>query len=402
MSEKLLIAKYKDGLIKYSEYQEKIHETLYCPFCDPPIRVTHNVKGFFMAWKNAGGHNCGKAREQAKYLDPDWKGRKLTEISRNQEGELEITIDINALVSHGIKNTAGAENNSDDTNDDKERYRITTYKDREEVFRDVVRSVYQMKRILEKNDQQFLRNLKFRTSEGVLSFNDVVFKLTELNPTIVGKSIFVMFRVEKSIIYNGVLYINSLSAKDINFAAKLNYPYDKNPFKKLAGEYAIAYGRLTYSDKSKKYFLTLTNDFQIRKLEEDIGSEFFDDVEFAKYDYKAFIKREANVGNANTNFNEAIENKEKNAVREVINKPTINNNIRVESQADYIHKNTLVNENINKPKPSNISEVKIKQSESIEHRATYKKEDRPIVDLEVNSGSMFSGVKKFFKNLIGK
>lgn len=404
MSEKLLIAKYKDGLIKYSEYQRSIHEgKLYCPFCDPAIRVTYNIKGFFMAWKNEGGHNCGKAREQAKYLDPEWKGRKLVEISRNQEDDLEITIDINTLVYPKRKSITDGEDNTDGSPDKKEHDTFPIYKEREEVFRDVVRSVYQMKRILENNTQEFLRglNFKFRTSDGVLSLNDAVIKMHELNCNVVGKSRFVMFMVNNVVVNNGVIYINAYSAKGINLSAKIKYPYNKNPFKKLEGEYAISYGKITYSDKSSKYFVTLTNDFQIRKLKEDVGAEFFDNIEFEKYNYKAFVKPKENTKIINNKENEVLKSKENDTVRQTINRPTTNN-IKVERQDNYTQKSIVVNENIDKLEPNRLNEVKIKQPERIEHRPSYKKDELPVGNLDVDSGSMFSTVKKFFRNLIGK
>lgn len=405
MSEKLLIAKYEDGLIKYSEYQESKHKgKLYCPFCNPTIRVTYNIKGFFMAWKNDGQHNCGKSREQVKYLDADWKGRKLTEISRDQEGDLEITIDINTLVYSRGKGTGGIENNIDGSNDKKEEYIFPVYKDRVEVFRDVVRSVYQMKSILEKNGQEFLKSLKFKfkTSDGLLTLNDVVIKMHELNHNIVGKSRFVIFMVNNSVLKGEAVYINAYSAMGINLTAKLKYPYNKNPFKKLEGEYAIAYGEITYSEKLKKYFLTLTNDFQIRKLKEDVGTEFFDDIEFEEYDYKTFIKPKENVEIIKENVNKDLENYELGSAIEIMNKAITNNNVRVESQDNHTQKSNLVNVNIDEPKHNNLSGTKIKQTEKIEQKDTYKKEKLPVEGLDIHSDRMLTKVKKFFRNLFGK
>jgi hypothetical protein len=223
----------------------------------------------------------------------------------------------------------------------------------------------------------------------------------ELNCNIVGKSRFVMFMVNNVVINNGVIYINAYSAKGINLSAKLKYPYNKNPFKKLEGEYAIAYGKITYSDKSSKYFVTLTNDFQIRKLKEDVGAEFFDNIEFEKYNYKAFVKPKENTKIINNRENEVLKNKENDTVRQTINRPTTNN-IKVERQDNYTQKSIVVNENIDKLEPNILNEAKIKRPERIEHRSSYKKDELPVVNLDVDSGGMFSTVKKFFKNLIGK
>ncbi len=396
MSEKLLIAKYKDGLIKYSEYQKSIHEgQLYCPFCDPAIRVTYNIKGFFMAWKNEGGHNCGKAREQVKYVDPDWKGRKLVEISRDQKNDLEITIDINTLVYPKRKNTTGGKDKTDGLLDIKEHDVFPIYKEREEVFRDVVRSVYQMKRILENNSQEFLRglNFKFRTSDGLVSINEAVIKMHELNINNIGKSRFVIFKVNNVVISNGVIYINAYSAEGINLSAKLNYPNNKNPFKKLEGEYVIAYGKITHSDRSDKYFLTLTNDFQIRKLKEDVGTEFFDEIEFEEYNYKTYAKSKEN-----TIINE---NKENDSAKPTKNGITTNRIKKVEKQENYIQKSIMVNEKIDKLEPNISNEVKIQRPGRKDHESSYKKDELPVVNI-VNSGSVFSTVKNFLKNLISK
>lgn len=397
MSEKLLIAKYQDGLIKYSEYQKSIHEgKLYCPFCDPAIRVTYNIKGFFMAWKNEGGHNCGKARNQAKYLDPDWKGRKLVEISRAQDGNLEIMIDINTLVYPKTKNTTGREDNTDDSPDKKENDVFLIYKERQEVFRDVVRSVYQMKRILENNTQKFLKdiNFKFRTSDGVVSINEVVIKMNELNLKNVGNSRFVIFKVNDTVPSNGVIYINAYSAEGINLSAKLNYPNSKNPFKRLEGEYVIAYGKITHSDRLNKYFLTLTNDFQIRKLKEDVGTDFFADIDFGEYNYKDFAKIKENT--------KIIKNEENVSVRQTVNETTTKNIKKVEKQDNYIQKNIMINENTEKLEPRILNEVKIIQSGKKEYESSYIKNDLPSENLDVDSHGIFSTVKKFFKKFIGK
>lgn len=398
MSEKLLIAKYDGSLIKYSEYQKSIHEgKLCCPFCNPPIRITYNIKGFFMAWKGQGGHNCGKAREQAKYIDPEWKGRKLTEISRNQEGDLEVIIDINTLVNKGTQSKIDKENNKGNSIIDTEKHIIPIYKDKEEVFRDVVRSVYQMKRILENNEQTFLKSLKFKfkTNEGVLSLNDVVIKINELNNNFVGKSRFIIFKVNNCVKNNEVMYINAYSAEGINLTAKLNYPYKKNPFKKFEGEYVIAYGTISYSDKFKKFFLTLTNDFQIRKLKEDVGEEFFDNIGFEKYDYKAFVKPKENVRTLNSSENTALETKEFDLKINIINEDATNSNIIQSGQNKYIQKSSLDDGN------KNDELIKTKQTEVVEQQKfTSKKTSSPFVD--VNTGSMFAKFKKLLKGIFNK
>ncbi len=396
MSEKLLIAKYKGRLIKYSEYQKSIHEgKLYCPFCNPPIRITYNIKGFFMAWKNQGRHNCGKARGQARYLDPEWKGRKLTEIYRNQDGDLEVIIDINTLVSNKNKSKSDNENNNGKYIENMEKDIFHIYKDKVEVFRDVVRSVYQMKRILENNDQAFLKGLKFKfkTNEGLLSLNDSVIKIHELKNNSIGKSRFVIFRVDNCVRSNEIIYVNAYSTEGINLTAKLTYPYDKNPFKKFEGEYAIAYGTISYSDKFKKFFLTLTNDFQIRKLKKDIGEEFFNNIEFEKYDYKVTFTTPKNVKTLNSNKNQMLEIKEFDLKTNIINESTANTNT--------IQKNNL--DDLNKDKHMELT--KIKQTEVIKQQENTSKKDYSSlidIDIDINSDAIFTRVKRFFKGIFSK
>ncbi|MCD2348246.1 hypothetical protein [Clostridium guangxiense] len=395
MSEKLLVAKYKDDFIQYSEYQEKIHKgKLYCPFCNPPIRVTYTVKGFFRAWPNEGRHNCGVVREQVKYLQKDWKGRKITEIARNQDDELEVTVDINTLIYPQIKNSTYERDSINNYYDNKGCDIFLTDKDREEVFRDVVKSVYQMKRILEKNDQEVLKKIKFRfkTNNEIISLNDAVIKIHELKNNVIGKSRFIIFKVANIVPQNKVIYVNSYSLNGINLTAKLDYPYNKNPFRLLKDEYAIAYGRITYSEKYNKYFLTLTNDFQIKKLKKDVGDEFFDGVDFEKYYYKKIVKTKEIKRFTKSNTIECTENQEE----VVLNKRFINNNIKSESQVYCEEKNTL---------NSNIEEIqanknKMKKEENI--TISNKNKNLVIENSKGKLGNVFSGVKRFFQKFLGK
>lgn len=78
---KTTIAKYGNGYKTIQEYNRSTHKNgdIFCPFCAPPLDVTGVVTGFFKALPNRGGHNCDKDRH--KYLDPDWKGHHLVELS---------------------------------------------------------------------------------------------------------------------------------------------------------------------------------------------------------------------------------------------------------------------------------------------------------------------------------
>lgn len=47
----LLITKYQNGIIKYSEFNRSIHRgNIYYPLCNSPIRVAYNLNGFFIAY----------------------------------------------------------------------------------------------------------------------------------------------------------------------------------------------------------------------------------------------------------------------------------------------------------------------------------------------------------------
>lgn len=143
---KITIAKYEDGFILASEYRKTEYKEIFCPYCKPPIEVTCVLNTFFRA-KAHQIHNCGKAAPI--YLDPDWKGNRITEIIRSNTGKLQVVIDINSLES-SMSERRKIETLKDDIEDkgSKSYYTYSEYKD---VFRDVLRSVAQMKRMLVKN-----------------------------------------------------------------------------------------------------------------------------------------------------------------------------------------------------------------------------------------------------------
>lgn len=116
----LLVARYGDEIIKYSDYNKSVHHgNIYCPSCNPPLRVTDSGKGYFMAWKNEGGHNCGLG--QVKYLDADWVGQNLVE-SIKVDKQLEVNIDVDLLFRKGSNTNHDNKSYSNKEHGEKKEY----------------------------------------------------------------------------------------------------------------------------------------------------------------------------------------------------------------------------------------------------------------------------------------
>ncbi|MFF2288984.1 hypothetical protein [Peribacillus butanolivorans] len=293
MTGSLLIAEYNGKLIELSEYQKSLHwGNLHCPFCDPKIKVNYIVKGYFAAWPGTDGHNCG--RGQAKYFDADWKGQKITEISRNN-GNIEVLVDIQILIN---KETSRINNTKNHSKNEPKHSFFPNYKERKEVFRDVIRSVLQMKKMLEKNTINQLNNINFRfqLENDILNIDQAVIKFNHLNTSYKNKYRFVIFKVDSVILRSNVIYVNSLEANNIVITATLPYESKVNNLKYLEDKYVIAFGKISYQEKSKKFFLRLNNDFQIIDLNKEDTLDHFEGIEFKKY-----INKASNVDSVSTN-----------------------------------------------------------------------------------------------------
>ena len=257
MTRSLLIAEYNGKLINISEYQKSLHwGKLHCPFCNPKIKVNYKVNGYFVAWPGTNGHNCG--RGQAKYFDADWKGRKITEICHNESESIDVLVDIQLLFN---ERDIGKDNNSTKNNNKNEprKSAFPTYEERKEVFRDVIRSVFQMKIMLEKNNITQLNkiNFRFKMENETLNIDQAVIKYNDLKVSLKNKYRFVIFKVDSVVLKDEVIYVNSLEANNIIITARLPYDSKVNNLKFLENKYVIAFGKISYQEHSKKFFLNL-------------------------------------------------------------------------------------------------------------------------------------------------
>lgn len=181
----LTIARYKTGYIKISEYNRSIHYNgeIFCPFCNPPLEVTGVENKFFRALPNRGGHNCGRIAPE--YFNAVWEGRRLIETISGDNGEIELIIDINSLNKMGRNVKTTDELLKSSTNDSKDHDKINKYNTYRKVFRDVIRTISQMKKLIEHNSIDQLGKIKFKYKVGneKSGINEVVILIDELNPT---------------------------------------------------------------------------------------------------------------------------------------------------------------------------------------------------------------------------
>ncbi|MGJ0847419.1 hypothetical protein ACR77J_12080 [Tissierella praeacuta] len=264
----LTIARYRDGYIKITEYNRTIHKgEVFCPFCNPPLEVTGVENKFFRASKNKGGHNCG--RRAVEYFNAEWEGRRLIETVKGDEGEIEIIIDINSLGRMG-KGLGGVnapqKPESNASNYEKEKYnRYKTYK---KVLRDVVRTVSQMKRLIEQNSVDELGKIKFKYKIGneELGINEVVILVDELNKNLHYKERFVIYVVDSVRISNGKIYINSYETEGKVITTSFNYPSKRNQIGINKDDMIIAFGKISYYELKDQYYLNILSDLNIVKI----------------------------------------------------------------------------------------------------------------------------------------
>jgi hypothetical protein len=289
---KLVIARFKNDIIHISQYQDILHKgEIYCPFCNPPLLLEHNILGFFKAWRNRGGHNCRNIN--VNYFDADWEGKQYVEIMNDNDGNMNITIDINTIakpISHG--NSTGSVTSGGPTDE----LRFPKHEHKEKVFREVITSVYQMKRLIEKNEFSSLKKLNyyFKIEENEpLNFNEVVYKCNEIGSAPHNKRRFCIFDVEKINIdqEKGKIYINSYSRNNCKIVGVLKaIPGLKeklpNLRKKFQGQFVIAFGRILKSQReNNKVYLDLSNDFCIVKLNDNDVEYLFRDSEKQPFVY---------------------------------------------------------------------------------------------------------------------
>ncbi|MDI3312422.1 MAG: hypothetical protein QJR05_13500, partial [Thermoanaerobacterium sp.] len=275
-----------------------------CPFCDPPIQVTGVLNKFFRAFPGQK-HNCGK--QPAIYFNADWKGRKITETLKKPNGEIEITIDINQMDSFRKRIDTKPELMDQGINRDTKQPKYMRYKEYQEVFRDVVNSVLQMKRLLENNPYEKLQciNFKFRAGNEKLSINEVVKLVDELSFLDSGKYRFVIFKVENVAPWKNKVYINSYITNGMRIAATINLSNinaNINNFVKSLSRYkdkiVIAYGYVIYYQKYRQYYLDLLSDLNIKKITDKSIIDLFANKKLEQFlivKKKMFLQNKENI-----------------------------------------------------------------------------------------------------------
>ncbi len=289
----LIIAKFGNQIITLKQYQEGIHrEKIYCPFCS--VKVLYNVKGYFAAWPSEGGHKCKDIR--VNYFDADWEGSRYVEVldDKQNPGGLEIVIDINGISTPQTRNATPNPQVREDKGDG---LKFPKYPSMKKAFRDVVRSVSQMKRLLERNSLDVLKNLKYivKIENERLNFNEVVFTTNQIGKAPKGKKRFFIFQVEsiKSRVTQDkdetTIYINSYKTNGYVIAGVISFPLPVKKLKdKLQNRYVMAYGRMwNAKNDANKVFVTIEHDFHIVPLDEAEIASLFADCKIEKYQYES-------------------------------------------------------------------------------------------------------------------
>ncbi|WP_017814765.1 hypothetical protein [Paenibacillus shenyangensis] len=268
--EKLTIAKYKNGYIKISDYNRSIHKQgeIFCPFCNPLLEVTGVQNTFFRALPGRGGHNC--KRTAIEYFNANWEGRKLVETLSGNEGNLEIVIDFNTLKreSESIDNEKIVRLTDNLSTKEIEKYnKYTNYK---KVFRDIIRTVSQMKNLLEKNTIDELQKIKFKYKIGdeELGINEVVILADELTKRLNFKERFVIYIVQSVKVSKGKLYINSYEIGGKNITTSFAYKAEKNKTNIKKDDIVIAFGKINYYEGTDRYYLNTLSDLNVSVIKD--------------------------------------------------------------------------------------------------------------------------------------
>lgn len=292
MSNKQVIARYGSEIIHISNYQRSVHwGKIHCPFCDPPLRVNYNVNGYFKAWPDEGGHNCRKIVTQ--YFDADWEGRNYVEIIESEKGSLHVTIDMESLTKLHSK----VQNSRHQLVKPEDSYpKYSKYESKKKVFRDVIRSIYQMKRLIENNNLSSLEKIQFIFkvgSEKPLSIHELVVLGNNIQFGPNYKYRFCVFKVERMIQKDDIAYYNGYIMDGCQLVATLKYSYSSSKLKKLENEYVIAYGLMKRAkDNSNKIFLELTHDFHIQSIKDSSVDQLFENSTIESYSFKASLKKQ--------------------------------------------------------------------------------------------------------------
>lgn len=326
MAGSLLIAKYNNEIISVNDYQESVHTYLICPFCEDrgkELRVTYNKRGFFMAWRDKGLHICG--RSALNFLEKDWIGTELVDVITNNDGDKEIIIDIFDGFNRVVKKVTRP---SSEENDEKLIREYKQYSKKKKIFRDVIRTVKQLKLIIEKNEFPTLKKLNFKYRVGydeILTIDELLILSSNIENRMIGKSRFILFKAHKASPLkkgNTRRYLNAYNAKGIDLSIAYDVVKNENPFSKLNGEFVLVYGRITKDKRSDhKFYVNLANDFHIEKVDEDFGKTIFGDTEFTEFDLEKYLE---NRKKEESKYNNKVEKLSVEEKRNTVIEPPMN------------------------------------------------------------------------------
>jgi len=298
--DKLTIAKYKNGYIKISDYNRSIHKQgeIFCPFCVPPLEVTGVQNEFFRALPSRGGHNCQKTA--VEYFNANWEGRKLIETLSGKEGEINIIIDLNTLKRHGDSFSNKKIVKPDENSSVNEIEKYNKYKTYKKVFRDIIRTVSQMKNLIEKNAIDELGKIKFKYKTGneELGINEVVILADELNKSLHSKERFVIYIVQSIKISKGKIYINSYEIGGRSITTTFMYPAEKNKTNIKKDDMVIAFGKISYYEPTDQYYLNTLSDLYVSVIKDE---DLF--LRFSSKDIKEKVINSIKKKSAENKFN---------------------------------------------------------------------------------------------------
>lgn len=187
------------------------------------------------------------------------------------------------------------------TNDSKDHDKINKYNTYRKVFRDVIRTISQMKKLIEHNSIDQLGKIKFKYKVGneKLGINEVVILIDELNPTLIGKERFVIYIVESVYIRNGIIYINSYETEGTSITTSFAYASAHNKTGIKKDDMIIGFGKINYHEPSNKYYLNTLSDLNIIKIDDEVLKEKFKNKEMKKTKY---MKKDVLISEENTKY----------------------------------------------------------------------------------------------------
>lgn len=279
---KLLKATYQGKTIHVSEYNEEIHKgKLFCPSCkNPPLQLTYNNRGFFMAWRDRGGHNCHKGT-QTRHPAADRDGRSYINASTNPRKPIKLRINLGRIQ---------VSNNQDIGYVDKSESRNV---DRQgDLTNNVIRSVAQVKQIIEEGGGYHNIKCYFEDKSGrVISFEDMVVLCHKINKVLQVEQRFVIFKVERVIEREERIFINSFFIDNIQITAILkNEEGHTSRLRKLEKKYVIAFGTVSQRNEGNQlFFLRLQSITHVQTLDESNWEKVFSGCTF--YTYSEQLRR---------------------------------------------------------------------------------------------------------------